>query len=221
MDLRITPRTVLSETAGKLRDAILSGYFAPGDRLVEGDLCQQMQVSRTSIREALRRLEAEKLVTIVPNKGPSVAAVGWDEAEQIYAVRALLEGEAAALFAARATPPEIAQMRGSLDRFARAVSKGDALGRLQATGEFYDVMLVGCGNAIIRELLEGLVARINFLRARSMSRAGRARHSLSEMRRMFDAISKRNPKAARRAAVEHVEKACAAAREAFESKKTA
>jgi DNA-binding GntR family transcriptional regulator len=95
------------------------------------------------------------------------------------------------------------------------------MGRLQATEEFYDVMLAGCGNTIIRELLEGLVARITFLRSRSMSRAGRARHSLAEMRRMFNAINAHNPKAARRAAVDHVHEACAAARETFESRKTA
>jgi GntR family transcriptional regulator, trigonelline degradation regulator len=220
VDLRISPQTVLAQTATKLRDAILAGYFKPGDRLVEGDLCEQMQVSRTSIREALRRLEAEKLVTIVPNRGPSVAAVQWAEAEQIYAVRALLEGEAAALFAARATDGEIGQMRDSLDAFSRAVAAADPIARLRATSAFYDVMLNGCGNAIIRELLEGLVARINFLRARSMSRPGRSRHSLREMRRMFAAMSRHDAKAARRAAVDHVNAACAAARDVFESGKT-
>ena len=221
MDLRVSPRTVMSEAAGKLRDAILSGYFKPGDRLTEGDLCQQMHVSRTSIREALRRLEAEKLVTIVPNKGPSVSTISWDEAEQIYNVRALLEGEAAALFAGRATSQELDAMRVALDAFSRAVSRNDPMGRLRATSRFYDVMLIGGGNPIVREMLEGLVARINFLRARSMSRPGRARHSLREMRRMFTAIARHNPVAARRAAVEHVRAACAAARDVFESRKTA
>ena len=82
-------------------------------------------------------------------------------------------------------------------------------------------MLIGGGNTVIREMLEGLVARINFLRARSMSRPGRARHSLREMRRMCAAIATHNPVAARRAAVEHVRAACAAARDVFESRKTA
>jgi DNA-binding GntR family transcriptional regulator len=219
--LRGAPRTVLSETAGRLRDAILSGYFKPGTRLVEGDLCRHMQVSRTSIREALRRLEAEKLVTIVPNKGPSVSAIGWAEAERIYGVRALLEGEAAALFGERATGDEIDEMRDALEAFSRALSRNDPIGRVRATSGFYDVMLLGCGNTVIREMLGGLVARINFLRARSMSRPGRARHSLTEMRRMWTAIAKHDSTVARRAAVEHVRAACAAARDVFESKKTA
>ena len=218
MDLKISPRTVLSQTVAKLRDAILSGHFEPGARLIEADLCQQMQVSRTSIREALRRLEAEKLVTSVPNKGPSVSVIAWDQAEQIYAVRALLEGEAAALFAQRATAREIRQMGAALDAFTKAVSRNDPLERLNATSRFYEVMLLGCGNLVIRELLEGLFARVNFLRARSMSRPGRARYSAREMRRMFAAISKRDPGAARLAAVDHVQAACAAARDVFDTK---
>jgi len=218
MDLKVSPRTVLVQTVDKLRDAILNGHFQPGDRLVEQDLCQEMGVSRGSLREALRRLEAEKLITMAPNRGPSVSVIGWAEAEQIYYVRALLEGEAAAEFAARATAAEVKRMRAALEDFAAAVAEDDTLGRLKSTARFYEVMLAGCGNQIIREMLEGLVARINFLRAHSMSRPGRAKHSGAEMRRILAAIGKRDPAAARAAAVEHVRAACAAARAVFESK---
>jgi DNA-binding GntR family transcriptional regulator len=221
MDLRVSPRTVLSETTEKLRKAIMSGYFKPGGRLVEADLCREMRVSRTSVREALRRLEAEKLVTIVPNKGPSVALIGWTEAKDIYDVRALLEGEAAALFAARGTAEEFVKLRKALDDLDRAVSKRDPIERLRAKGAIYDVILFGCRNELIRELLEGLFARITFLRGRSMSRPGRIAHTQRELRRMYLAILKRKPEAARRAAVEHVRAACRAAQEVFEAKKSA
>lgn len=221
MDLRVAPRTVLSQATEKLRDAILSGHFEPGRRLVESDLCRRMHVSRTSMREALRRLEAEKLVTIIPNKGPSVAVIAWREAEEIYGVRALLEGEAAALCASRASAEEKGQMGAALDDFAGAVSTGDASRRLSATTTFYNVMLIGCRNAVIRESLDGLLARIMFLRARSMSRPGRAVYTLRELRRMYLAIVRRKPNAARRAAVEHVRAACSAAGEVFASKRSA
>ncbi len=221
MDLRISPRTVHRQTADKLRDAILTGYFKPGERLVEASLCQLMNVSRTSIREALRRLEAERLIVIIPNKGPSVAEISWKEAEEIYHARAILEGEAAAMFAARVTPAETKRMREALDAFARAAADDDPIGRLNATSQFYDVVLDGCGNQVIREMLEGLIARINFLRARSMSRTGRARYSLAEMRRILLAIEKRDAAAARKAAVEHINSACSVAREVFISQKVA
>src|SRR5690606_9926532 len=120
-----------------LREAILSGYFRPGQRLIEADLCELMRVSRTSVREALRRLEAEKLITIVPNRGPSVTEITWDEAKEIYHVRAILEGEAAALMAARVTPADRSEMQAALAAFVQADENDDAIGRLTATSRFY------------------------------------------------------------------------------------
>jgi DNA-binding GntR family transcriptional regulator len=221
VDLKVEAQTVQTQTANKLRDAILSGYFKPGQRLIEAELCDTMQVSRTSVREALRRLEAEKLITIVPNRGPSVTEITWEEAKQIYDVRAILEGEAAALLAERATPAERREMHHALAAFVEADENDDAIGRLTSTSRFYDIMLRGCGNRIISEMLQGLVARINFLRARSISRPGRARYSAAEMRRILRAIEKKDPAGARAAAVQHVRNACAAAKAVYEPWQTA
>lgn len=218
--LKISPVTVTSQTVSKLRDAILEGVFKPGERLLEQNLCDWIGVSRTSVREALRRLEAERLIVITPNRGPSVAEVKWPEARAIYEVRALLEGEAVALFAARATAAELTEMKMALADFDRAVSMDVPLGRLAATAKFYSVILNGCGNPVISEMIQGLVARITFLRARSMSLGGRSRQSAVEMWRMFEAIEKHDPVAARQAAVEHVNAACIAAREALDTDKT-
>jgi DNA-binding GntR family transcriptional regulator len=221
VDLRVTPVTVQRQTVIKLRDAILSGHFKPGQRLLEASLCAMMNVSRTSIREALRRLEAEKLIVMVPNKGPSVAEITWEEAAEIYHVRAMLEAEAAALFARRATAADVKKMRKALAAFTKAAESNDAMGRLEGTSQFYEVMLAGCGNRIIREMLAGLVARVNFLRARSMSRPGRARHSVTELRRILAAVVKKDAAAAGAAAADHVVAACAAARESFAARKAA
>jgi len=216
MDLKVEPQTVQVQIANKLRDAILSGYFKPGERLIEARLCEMMQVSRSSIREVLRRLEAQRLVVIVPNRGPSVAEIAWEEAKQIYDVRAILEGEAAALLAERATTDQKRAMAQALTAFLQADEADDAIGRLTATNRFYEVILEGCGNTVIRELLQGLLARINFLRARSMSRPGRTKFSASEMRRILRAVEKKDAAAARTAAVEHVRAACAAAKQVFQ-----
>lgn len=214
-DLRITPVTIQAQTAGKLRDAILDGVFKPGERLLEADLCRKMGVSRTSVREALRQLEAERLVTIIPNRGPSVALLTWSEAEAIYEARELLEGEAAARFAERATSSQISQAKAALADFDRAVTMDDALGRLASTQRFYDLIIQGCGNPVIGEMLQGLFARINFLRARSMSLVGRGKLSSTEMWRIYAAIESHDSRAASAAAVQHVKSASAAAREVF------
>jgi len=218
LDLRVSPKTVQKLAVEKLRSAILDGIFKPGERLVEADLCARLGVSRASLREALRSLEAERLIAIVPNKGPLVSSVSWDEAEEIYKVRALLEGEAAALFAARATPAQVEEMRAALADFTRAMD--DPVTRLVATGQFYDIILSGCGNRIIHEVLKGLVARITFLRSRSMSQVGRAKQSAKEMRKILSAIEKGAAEEARSAAVDHVLRACAAARAVYTSQQT-
>ena len=125
------------------------------------------------------------------------------------------------MFATRASPADVKQMRKALEAFAEAAAENDPIGRLSATGRFYDVLLQGCGNAIIREILDGLNARINFLRARSMSKPEQARYSLAEMRRILSAIQKGDEAAARRAAVDHVNAACNAAQAAFVPRKVA
>src|ERR1700742_2007746 len=86
--------TVRAIVAQKLREAIMSGTLKPGQRLVERELCEMMGVSRPSIREALRLLEADGLVNTVPHRGPMVSTISLEEARHLYAPRAVLEGSA-------------------------------------------------------------------------------------------------------------------------------
>jgi DNA-binding GntR family transcriptional regulator len=109
-------------------------------------------------------------------------------------------------------------MRAALSEFGKAVKRGDSARRLSATAEFYRFMQLGGGNSLIDALLQRLLARINFLRSQSMSRAGRAKHSFSEMRAIFQAIAKKDGRGAREAAELHVRNAEAAAKESFEAK---
>jgi DNA-binding GntR family transcriptional regulator len=178
-----------------------------------------MNVSRASVREAMRRLEAEKLITIVPNKGPSVAIISWEEAKQIYHVRALLEGEAAALFAPLATAGDKRRMRQILKAFIKS-GEHDSVGRRDAIKRFYEVILVGCGNQIIHELMDGLVARINFVRF-GMSYPGRLHQSAGELQRILAAIERGDARAARAAAISHVQASCNVAGKVFASRNAA
>src|ERR1700692_1699988 len=122
MDLRVAPVSVQSQVVAKLREAIFSGIFGPGEKLSEPALCRDLGVSRTSIREALRSLAAEKLVTIVPNRGPSITRISWEEDDAIYQGRALLEGEAMALLATHIEQPDLREMCAALMDFEAATS---------------------------------------------------------------------------------------------------
>ena len=84
--------TVIGHSVSRLRSAIMQGELHPGQKLVEADLCRQMGISRASLREVLRILETERLIEIIPNRGPSVAKLGWDEIVAIHDVWALNRG---------------------------------------------------------------------------------------------------------------------------------
>src|SRR3974390_2333240 len=114
-------RQVLQE----LRQSIISGRLNPGERLVEREIIAMMGVSRTVIREALRQLESEGLVAIVPNKGPVVRSLTIEEAQDLYAIRAVLEGLAARLFTEHAEPSEIQELEEALIRTSGAYNTGD------------------------------------------------------------------------------------------------
>lgn len=218
MDLRINRKTVPQEVVEKLRHAILSGIYMPGSRLVETDLCNSLGVSRPSLREALRSLQAERLIEIVPNRGPQVPLLSWRDAEEIYEVRELLEGEAAARCAVAILEEDLKALGESLEAFRRASISSDSANELvSTTSDFFAIILRNCGNKIIEETLTSLKARVNFLRARSMSLPGRANRSHVEMKAIYSAIKGRNARQARKAAQEHVVKARDAAMKAFGS----
>lgn len=216
LNLQISPRTVQQEAVGKLRLAIFSGVFQPGTRLVESQLCAQLGISRPSLREALRSLEAERLIEIIPNRGPSIPSLSWEEATAIYEVRELIEVEAAGRCAAQIQPDQVRALERSLAAFEEAASSNDSMARVTTAAEFYSIILANCGNPILEEVHRGLLARISFFRGRSMSLEGRAKSSLAEMTDLYRAIASGDVKAARKAARRHLAKAKAAARKSMD-----
>jgi DNA-binding GntR family transcriptional regulator len=202
--------TLRQQVLEVLRNGILSFQFKPGDRLIERELCEMTGVSRTSVREALRHLESEGLVQNLPNKGPMVATVTAAEAREIYEVRRVLEGLAVRLFAERAGAAERAALDAAMATLERAFAAADTQEILRATTAYYDVVLGGCGNEVIRRLIGLLQARVTFLRATSISQPGRAPESLAEMQRLTAALKSGRPDQAEAASAAHVDRAATA-----------
>ncbi len=192
------------EIETRLRAAIVAGRFKPGDRLIEREMCELLGVSRASLREALRQLEAEELVTIVPHRGPVVSEITIEEAEQLYDVRAMLEGLAARRFAETATDEDIAVLRKALKTFADVVRGKSSVPLLTAKAGIYEVLLERCGNRIAGRMLTQLNNRVGLLRSTSMSQKGRVKNTLAEVTRIVDAIERRDPAGAWQATVDHV-----------------
>lgn len=202
------PGKTLRELAlDKMRQAIIDLHFQPGDRLVERDLCAQLGVSRTVVREVLRHLESEGLVITQGTRGPTVTTTGPDEAHQIYEIRGLLEGIAARGCAERADKSFLAALDRSLDGIEEAYRIGDMPAVLAATTEFYSAMFKASGKEIAWGIVTSLTARINHLRSMTIKTPGRSVEGPKQMRRIVRAIRKGEGDEAFAAAQTHVRRA--------------
>ena len=211
--LRITetPMLVREQAFDRLHDAIITGHFAPGDRLIERELCEAMGISRTSIREVLRRLEAERLVEVEPRRGPTVARINRKQAVEIYEMRAQLEAKLIERFTKEATDEEIAQLCAIYEEIPRAAEAEDVRELISIMTRFIGHVMQVVDHEIISDILRQLVARISFLRALSMSTPGRINRSIDEIGAIVDAVVRRDPQAVVRYVKIYVNNACEAA----------
>jgi DNA-binding GntR family transcriptional regulator len=198
------PDSLRSHVENFLREAIMNGRFKPGERLRERELCELLDVSRPSLREALRKLEAEKLIKTVMHRGPVVASITPAEAADLYAIRALMESYAVHEFARLASDDAVEQLGQAVQQLHVEAAGGDRKQLLAAKARFYDVILDGCGNQLIREMLLGLLSRINLLRSTSFSRPDRLAESLQEIDHLFALIKARDASGAQEAARLHI-----------------
>jgi GntR family transcriptional regulator, trigonelline degradation regulator len=179
-----------------VRQAIVDGQLQPGQRLPERELTDRMGVSRTLVREALRQLESEGLITVIANRGAIVRELTTAEVQDLYDIRAVLEGLAARLFALHADDKKI-KLAGKAAADAIAAYKAaDPARALEAKNRFYAILVSGAGSESLSTMLATLHTRIRQWRAigithprRSPSRAAEAIGGLSAI---WSAISKRD-----------------------------
>jgi DNA-binding GntR family transcriptional regulator len=201
-----------SQVVELLRRAIVSAEFAPGARLTERTLCARFAVSRTVVREALRQLESEGLVTTVPQRGPVVAVLTAADAAALYEVRAVLEALAGRAFAERATAAQRASLRKALGAVEALLDGGGPLADvLAAKDRFYDTLLDGAHNEVARATLRGVHARTSLLRGLTLRAEGRPAQTRRELRAIVEAAVGGDGAAAWRACEEHVRSAAAVA----------
>jgi len=196
--------------AASLRRGVQTGALRPGARLVEKDLCQELNVSRTSLREALRELEAEGLLVTGP-RGVIVAKITENEARNIYRVRGALEGLVAEQFALRAGEQDLANLADVVDALSHAYAENDFAAIVSEKDRFYEILCIGADNQIVLDLLTRLNSRINRLRSLSRANPARGVSSLREIKTIALALKARDAAGAKAAAVRHVEQAAAAA----------
>ena len=198
------PAALRDQVVGNLRNAIINGQFAPGARLVERQMCELLGVSRTLVREALRQLEAEGWVRILPNRGPVVISMTPEEVRELYEVRAALEGIAAFRAAERVTSEQLDRLVATVDAMTKAQGRGDWMRHRQQLQLYYDILREASGNALLRAQLDAMSARMAWLRGVTLARPERAAVAVKEEARLLAALRARDGKRARELCEAHL-----------------
>jgi DNA-binding GntR family transcriptional regulator len=197
-------RRLVDDAALSLRDAILNGRFLPGARLRQTDLADQLGISRTPIREALGRLQQEGLVDLLQGGGVRVCILDLDEAAQLYDLREVLDGLAARLAAARATPAALSRLDRALGRMRQCLARQDANQWFGAHVAFHDEIFRASGHGRLGSF-SGLV-RLSIQRFHPLllKTPHRLEDAFREHREIHEAIVARDGERAERLARAHI-----------------
>lgn len=200
-----TKNTGQAAVVDAIRRAILENDLAPGQRLVEADLCEMLGTSRGTVRAALMDLVHEGLVERVANRGARVRVVGLDEALQVVEVRQAVEALCVMRAAERVTDSDIVALRGIAERLQDKAEQNDIVGFADLTHQAFDTYVRIADQAVAREVLDRLRDRMARHRLRLTYRQGRAQVSLPYWLDIIDALCRRDPIAAQGALNRHVE----------------
>lgn len=200
------PVSLADQVFDRLENDILTGIYQKGETLTEQMLCTELGVSRTPVREALRRLEQEHLIE-THSRGMVVVGIGREDAHLLFEIRRRIEGLAAAACARNATEEQLMQMKEFIDLqdFYSEKSESEKIKALD--GSFHELIYRAAGSAVIYDVLLPLHKKLLKFRRNSLSNTGRAAVSAKEHRAIYEAIARRDERGAEEAMLRHVNNA--------------
>lgn len=190
------------QVSAHIREAIRAGRYASGERIREAEVASWLGVSRTPVREALRRLESEGLLTFTSWRGVVVAELDRQQVSELYSMREVLEGAAARLAARHIDDAEIEMLDLLLERADAAADDPEALADLNR--QFHETIYGAAHNRYLLQTLEQLRNALALLRGTTFSVSGRAETASAEHRAIVAAIKDRDPDLAEQAARTHI-----------------
>ena len=184
-------RTLRERILSTIRAAIVNGEIRPGTRIMEPELADRFGISRTPIREAIRQLESEGLISVIPRKGAIVASISPQDISNFYELKMILEGHAARLAAKNLTENDLAKME-TVNRQIEAASAKKNLSRvLDLQNEFHEIFLRACGNDKLLAIVQNLV--MQFQRIRLMpAMLGRIKGSIRQHTEIIEAFRRKD-----------------------------
>ncbi|WP_438979082.1 GntR family transcriptional regulator [Polynucleobacter sp.] len=204
MNTKLINRPLYEDVAERLREQIFAHELAPGSWLDEQSLAIAFGISRTPMREAIKVLASEGLVTTKMNKGAYVTEVDRRDLEQIFTVLSLLEGQAAKETAIKASEAQLTQLDNLHHRLEKAAADRDTEQFFEINVKFHDLIQEIAGNKWMNGVIEDLRKVLKLQRRDSLSRSGRLLSSLVEHREILQAILKRDPLGAEMAMRKHL-----------------
>jgi DNA-binding GntR family transcriptional regulator len=186
----LSPRALYQQVAERLREQIFTRQLEPGSWIDELKLCAEFGISRTPLREALKVLAVEGLVTMKVRRGAYVTEMSRDDVAQVYHLLALLESDAAGDVAAHATEAQMAELRTLHERLERQVRQRDAF--FAANEQFHLALLQIAGNRWRTQIVTDLRKVMKLNRHHSLFKQGRLADSLAEHRQIMQALEARD-----------------------------
>lgn len=190
-----------------LREAVLDGVLSPGERLSENDLASELGVSRTPIREALLRLESERLIWRPSGRSAVVSRLTEEEILDIYSVRGTLDGLAAELAATKATPPQVSQVRWINDQMREAAEAGDFAKMARLNLEYHESLAEASGNGLLVYLMTQVHSRVRRFPSTTFAYPERALQAIDEHVEIIQALEDGRTEDAGRLAKQHMDRA--------------
>lgn len=190
----------------ELKMQILTGKIIPGTRMMEVELAEDMGVSRTPIREAIRKLEKEGLVTIEPRRGAYASQISTKDMVDILEVRQDMEGLAAFFAASRMTEDQMAELKKASDNYNEAVADGNTSNMITYDTKFHRIIVESCNNNILVQMIEQLQELVLRFRYIYYDNFRRAENMPEEHRQILEAIHDKRARDARAAADIHIDR---------------
>lgn len=191
----------------RIENDILNGKYQPGDSLIETKLSDELGVSRTPVREAIRQLELEGLVQTIPNKGAVVMGITARDIEDIYTIRMMIEGLAAGWAAENATDTELQELREAIELEEFYTAKNDVEHLMHFDSRFHEIIFKASKSRVLMNTLSSYHHYVQKARVTSFSLPGRAILVLDEHKAIYQAILDRDPERAEKLTVRHISNA--------------
>ncbi len=188
-----------------LRQGILTGELKPGERLMEIHLANKLGVSRTPIREAIRKLELEGLVTMIPRRGAEVAQITVKGLKDVLEVRKALDALAAELACERITEEEMQALKHACDHFEQVTKTKDATKIAKADVKLHDIIVRATGNERLLQLVNNLAEQMYRFRFEHIKDATQHERLIGEHRKIYDSIVARDKSKASMMVKEHID----------------